>query len=126
MKGMRDALMVFAGGGLGSLLRWLVALATAALAPAQALPWATLAVNLAGSFAIGVLGELVGAGRLPRELRLALVTGALGGFTTLSALSFETAGFLRGGSHFRAALYPLFTVAGGALLCLAGMRLVRR
>ncbi|HOX18575.1 MAG TPA: CrcB family protein [Spirochaetales bacterium] len=126
MKGLRDALLVFAGGGLGSLLRWLVALGASAALPVQILLWATLAVNLAGSFAIGVAGELVGAGRLPRETRLALVTGLLGGFTTLSALSLETAGYLRGGHPIRAAIYPVFTVAAGALLCLAGMRLVRR
>lgn len=72
---------VAAGGALGSMARYGVSL----LAAGQ--PWATLAVNVLGSAAIGVLA---GQG-LAGPARLFWVTGVLGGFTTFSAFSLEAA-----------------------------------
>jgi len=73
--------LVGAGGFLGSVLRYLVALA---FAPAAAgFPFATLTVNIAGSFLIGFLSELaVSTTLVSPEARLFLVTGFCGGFTT--------------------------------------------
>ncbi|MBK1662007.1 fluoride efflux transporter FluC [Paracraurococcus ruber] len=80
------ALLLVAGGGaVGSVLRY--ALSTwAILAVGTGFPWGTLAVNVIGSAAIGVLGGLGVDG----GWRLLLVTGLLGGFTTFSAFSLET------------------------------------
>ena len=77
---MSAVIYVALGGAGGSVLRYLVALALLG-------PWATLAVNVAGSAAIGVAAGL----GLQGEARLLLVTGFLGGFTTFSAFSLDTA-----------------------------------
>ncbi len=94
--------MVCFGGALGSGARYLVALAT---------PRATLVVNLIGSFCIALLLALM----RPSDLRLMLVTGFLGGFTTYSAFNEETLRLLRAGSFGMAAGYVAMTVFG----CLA-------
>jgi CrcB protein len=75
------------GGAAGSLSRWLVVLAGIKLF-GPAFPWGTLAVNVLGSFAIGVLAEILSRGAEPL-LRPLLVTGFLGGFTTFSAFALE-------------------------------------
>jgi fluoride exporter len=83
--GWPSLLLVAGGGALGSVLRYCISvLAIETLG--TAFPWGTLAVNVLGSAAIGVLGGLGIGG----ELRLLLVTGLLGGFTTFSAFSLET------------------------------------
>lgn len=76
-------------------------------------PVATMAVNVAGSFAIGVLSVWLAA-RAP-EQRLFWMTGVLGGFTTYSAFALETVTLAEGGALMRAAGYLALTV----LLCLA-------
>jgi CrcB protein len=79
-------LLVALGGALGAVGRHLISVAALSfLGPG--FPWGTLAVNILGSAAIGVAA---GAG-LPGDARLLLVTGFLGGFTTFSAFSLETA-----------------------------------
>ena len=76
-------------------------------------PWGTLAVNLLGSAAIGVIGGTIAAGAaVAPELRLFLVTGILGGFTTFSAFSLDT-GALFGRSPWLAALYLAASILGG-------------
>ena len=92
-------LLVALGGALGSVLRYGVGVyATAALG--GGFPWGTLAVNIIGSASIGLLGGLGVSG----DLRLLLVTGVLGGFTTFSAFSLET-GLLFQRGWWWAALY---------------------
>lgn len=86
--------MVMIGGAIGSALRYLVALALARLAGAGAggWPWATLAVNVAGGLAMGLvmawLGRGAGAGAAD-PARLLLAVGVLGGFTTFSAFAHD-------------------------------------
>ena len=95
----RLLLFVFLGGGAGSVARYLVARAT---------PRGTLVVNLAGSFLIGAVIALM----RPSDLRIALVAGVLGGFTTYSSFNEETMQLLRNGMWGAAGLYMLATVAG--------------
>ncbi|MBO1073842.1 fluoride efflux transporter FluC [Roseomonas marmotae] len=81
--------LVAAGGAAGSLLRYAVGVWCGAWFGA-ALPWGTLAVNVAGSAAIGLLGGLMLGGMpLSQEARLLAMTGFLGGFTTFSAFSLD-------------------------------------
>jgi CrcB protein len=82
--------LLFVGGGLGTLLRYglggFVQERTGA-----AFPWGTLAVNLSGCFAIGVLAALADErGALSAQARLFLFVGVLGGFTTFSSFGLET------------------------------------
>jgi CrcB protein len=100
-------LLVALGGAAGSVLRHLVSL-LAASQLGTGFPWGTLAVNIAGSAAIGAAA---GAG-VSGEARLLLVTGFLGGFTTFSAFSLETAA-LYGRAPWLAALYVALSLALG-------------
>ena len=89
MPRLVDVGLVGLGGALGSIARYLVGVALAALL-GPAFPWGTLAVNLTGSFAAGML---LGAGDvrgLATSTRLLAVTGFLGGYTTFSAFAAET------------------------------------
>src|SRR5262249_30375659 len=87
---MGRVLLVAAGGAVGSALRYLVAMAALAwLGPA--FPWGTMAVNLVGSFLIGLVQQLATEALvLSEETRLFLTTGVMGGLTTYSAFSYET------------------------------------
>ncbi|MBX9747859.1 MAG: fluoride efflux transporter CrcB [Hyphomonadaceae bacterium] len=80
-------LWVALGGALGSVARYGVGLAAARWL-GTALPWGTLAVNVIGGLAMGVLFARTGPDQ--EHLRLLLGVGFLGGFTTFSAFSMET------------------------------------
>ena len=115
-------LLIAAGGALGSVARALVA----HVLPAARFPWATLAVNVAGSLAIGCLMAkftLDPAGQV--RAHGFWVVGVCGGFTTFSSFSWQTFDQLQRGHALAAAL----NVAGSVLLCLAatwlGWRLAR-
>lgn len=112
---MPVVVLVAVGGVLGALARYGVSLAL----PAGDWPWATLAVNLAGSLAIGLLIPRLGSG----AWRPFLVTGVLGGFTTFSALAVETTSLVDGGRAPLALAYVAVTVVGGLALAAAGSRL---
>jgi fluoride exporter len=101
-------LIVCGAGAIGSGVRYLVALA---LGSGRGFPFATLAVNIIGSFAMAIAMGIA-AERLSPEWRLALTTGLLGGFTTYSAFSYETTTLLGTGDWPRAAAYVVATLIG--------------
>lgn len=109
-----DAGLVAAGGAIGSVARW-------ALAEVVPSPWATLAANLTGCFAIGLLAAWLFV-RHPR-LRLLLGVGLLGGWTTFSTHLFH-AGDLDGA--LPTAAYVVGTLVAGLLAALAGLLAGRR
>lgn len=81
-------LLVFLGGGAGSLLRYGLALW---LGPVQGrFPWATLAANALACFILGWVGALALQYRLSEEQRLLLATGLCGGFSTFSTFTAES------------------------------------
>ena len=92
---MAAALLVFVGGGLGALLRYLLGL----IAPG---PLTTLAINVVGCFLIGLL-VLMPAG----NMRLFLAVGLLGGFTTFSAFSLDALRLWQDGQPWPALAYIL-------------------
>ncbi|MFC4553430.1 fluoride efflux transporter CrcB [Halorussus sp. GCM10023401] len=84
---MKPALLVAAGGFAGAVCRHAVALALPG-----GFPWGTLAANVAGSFALGVvIYETRLVGHLGREARLVVATGFLSSFTTYSTFAVQTA-----------------------------------
>jgi CrcB protein len=98
-------LAVALGGALGSVARYAVSLGAARWLGAG-FPWGTLIVNVAGSFAIGVLAALVTADGRPAlgdGTRAFLMVGILGGFTTFSSFSLETLSLARAGAWGAAA-----------------------
>ncbi|MEX6507683.1 fluoride efflux transporter CrcB [Jiella sp. M17.18] len=122
---MLQVLIVAAGGGLGAALRHLAGLAAVRLLGAG-FPWGTAFVNVVGSFLMGVLVETL-AKRLgaSAELRLFLATGFLGGFTTFSSFSLDTAVLYERGDLALAAAYVAGTLLLGIAALFAGLGLVR-
>src|SRR5579885_1416658 len=81
-------LAVAVGGAAGSLLRWQLSVWLRSAAPA--LPWGTLAVNVSGSLLMGLIAGWCVARPVPDWLRIGLMTGVLGGYTTFSAFTLDT------------------------------------
>lgn len=110
-------LIVFIGAGIGGAARYGVNVAALRLIGAS-YPWGTLAINVVGSFAMGLVAEYFALkSGLPQAWRLFLTTGVLGGFTTFSAFSLETALLYERGEVMAAGLYML----GSAVLAIAGL-----
>lgn len=121
---MRSFVLVMFGGALGAGLRYGVGLAAARLG--GAFPWGTFIVNLAGSFAAGMLlAFLIARGPAADAWRLFLGVGLLGGFTTFSAFSAETASMLQRGQLSLAALYVSASVLGALGALFAGLWLAK-
>jgi fluoride exporter len=110
-------LWIAAAGGAGSLCRYLIW--RAVTAPDGTFPSGTLTVNLAGCFLIGLLAKMVNHD----VLRLALITGFLGGFTTFSAYGLETLNLFRNGFIASAVCYLTASNVGGLAAAWAGWRL---
>jgi len=116
-----NLLIVATGGALGAVLRYMLS----ALIGAHLLfPWATLAINIAGSFAIGIVwGGFGHAEWFQQWGRLLLVIGVLGGFTTFSAFSLETLMLMQGGRWIAGTAYVSASVIGCLLSVFVGERL---
>lgn len=122
---MRVLLIIFFGGGLGSILRfiinrWVTGLITSAF------PYGTFMVNITGCFLIGFLifyTERFGANSL--NWRLFLVTGLCGGYTTFSSFSFEGVQLISDHQIFTMFLYTLISIALGFLATYGGILAAR-
>lgn len=115
---------VMLGGALGTGARFLLG-SRVQLWLGGPMPWGTLAVNVLGCLAMGMLVEWMTAGRLDPQLRAPLVIGFLGGFTTYAAYGYDTWELIVGGLQAMALAYFVAT----SLLCLvavvAGIALAR-
>lgn len=115
------SLLVGAGGFLGALLRYGASVFVLRHFPAATFPWATFAVNLVGCLLIGVVaGFADGRAAVPSELRVFLMAGVLGGFTTFSAFGFETFAMLRNEAYLSAIANAGLQMLLGVLLVWAG------
>lgn len=114
---MHAYLIVFAGAGLGGAMRHGVNMAALRMF-GPGFPVATLAVNVLGSFLMGLLFALFSVkGDAPTGLRLFLATGVLGGFTTFSAFSLDAALLYEQGQGVLALIYVMASV----ILALSGL-----
>lgn len=123
---MQSLLLVALGGAAGASARHLMSGAMLRLM-GPGWPWGTFAINVIGSLLIGVLaGWLAFRGEGGTHWRLLLGTGVLGGFTTFSAYSLETALLIERKEYVPAALYSLGSVAVGLIAVFIGLWLSRR
>jgi fluoride exporter len=118
-------LLVLAGGGVGSLARYLATLAVNEHYDGR-FPLATFLINVTGSFIIGLLTVLLDREDvLHPNLRPLLVTGLIGGYTTFSTFEWEI--FARGRSAPALALtYAMSSLLAGLMACWAGASIGRR
>lgn len=118
---MVNILLVAVGGALGSVGRYLTGILMTRLL-GMAFPWGTLTVNIVGSFAIGFLTELV-ARKLnaSMEMRLFIIVGVLGGFTTFSSFSLDTMALVERGATAAAIVYVLSSVCVSLMATFAGL-----
>ncbi len=115
---LTTCLIVMLGGALGTLARYTVSVL--ALPISKDLPWGTIAINVTGSFIIGFFGTLTLAhGRFPvsENVRLFVMVGLCGGYTTFSSFSLQTLDLIRGGAITRAGINILASV----ILCVAAV-----
>lgn len=121
---MTRAFLVAGGGALGALARWAVSGWVARATQATVFPWGTLAVNLSGAFALGMLMSAGATGPflLTPRARTFLAVGFLGAFTTFSTFTYETLEALRAGDLRVAGANVLVSVVAGLVACWLGMQ----
>ncbi|MBP1846788.1 CrcB protein [Rhizobium petrolearium] len=122
---MNSILLVALGGAIGSVCRYLVGVwALRQFGPA--FPWGTLTVNVVGSFAIGFMAELIMRRfDMSTDLRLFIITGILGGFTTFSAFSLDVISLFERGATVAGAAYLIASVAISLSAVFGGLALGR-
>ena len=118
-------LLIFVGGGFGSMLRHAVNQASAAIFGVN-LPYGTLFVNITGSLAMGLIaGWFAFRGSGGQLLPLFLTTGILGGFTTFSAFSLDAALLWERGQSAGAVFYVAGSVTAAIIGVFAGLAIMR-
>lgn len=121
---MKQLLLVFVGGGFGSVLRYIVG--KYLNNPEDGIPYGTFVANVLGSLLIGViLGMAAKNNALSENHTLLLATGFCGGFTTFSAFAYENQVFLKSGDFVSFAVYTIASFVLGFLAVFAGMYLVK-
>ena len=117
--------MVLLGGGVGSLTRYLVGLAITTRTGAR-FPFGTVVINITGSFIIGFLMTMFTQRWSGHpNLRLLLVTGFLGGYTTFSSFEWETLSLVAGGGGWLGLVNVVGSVAMGYLAVWLGATLAK-
>lgn len=118
-------ILVALGSAVGGIARWMLAGILDARWPTAAIPWfGTFTVNVVGCFAIGFVASLVPVERA--DLRALLMTGVLGGFTTFSAFSHQTATLLAAGRLRDVAIVVGASLVGCVIGTIAGAGLGNR
>ena len=122
---IKNLLIVGLGGGTGSMLRYAVQkIFTSYGAPA--FPTGTLVVNISGCFLIGILWGIVSRSfTWNEEMKLLLMTGFCGGFTTFSAFTLEGIGLLKENKTALFIIYLTASVIGGLLATFIGIRIAK-
>ncbi len=117
---MKQLILVFIGGGTGSILRFLIG--KYLNSTSYSIPYGTFAVNILGSFLIGIiLGISLKNTTVSQQTVLLLATGFCGGFTTFSSFAYENQALLRSGDFMSFCIYTLGTIVIGFFLVFLGM-----
>jgi CrcB protein len=121
---VKQLLLVFVGGGFGSVLRFIIG--KYLNDSSNGIPYGTFAANIIGSLLIGIiLGMAVKNNTLSENQILFLATGFCGGFTTFSTFAYENHLFLKSGDFMSFAIYTIASFVVGFLAVFGGMYLVK-
>ncbi|EDP71687.1 hypothetical protein FBALC1_04347 [Flavobacteriales bacterium ALC-1] len=121
---MKQLLLVFVGGGFGSVLRFVIG--KWLNNSENGIPYGTFAANIIGSLLIGIILGLAAKNEtLSQSQTLLLATGFCGGFTTFSTFAYENHVFLKSGDFTSFALYTIASFVIGFLAVFFGMYLVK-
>lgn len=122
---MTNILLAAFGGAIGSVLRYLVGVFSVRWF-GPGFPWGTFAANVVGSFIIGLMVEMIARRfNASMELRVFIVTGILGGFTTWSSFSLDTMMLFERGAIAAAAAYVIGSLVVSFAAVFAGLALGR-
>ena len=121
---MLNLLLVVIGGGIGAGIRHLTNMGALRLVGPN-YPWGTMAINIVGSFVMGLFIAVLARRGGSNEVRLFVATGILGGFTTFSAFSLDFATLWERGATLPAFGYALASVIGAILALFLGLWLAR-
>ena len=119
-------MVIMLGGALGSALRYALSTGISEAVPGSRFPWGTLAVNVIGSFIIGLfvgLAQDEGVWWGSPNVKAFVVVGILGGFTTFSAFSLQTVLLLQNGHILQAIMNVVVSVTTCLLFTAAGFAL---
>lgn len=121
---MKQLILVFLGGGFGSVLRYVIG--RFLNNPENGMPYGTFIANILGSLLIGfILGLAAKTDSLSQNQTLLLATGFCGGFTTFSTFAYENHMFLKSGDFTSFALYTMASFIVGFLAVFFGMYLAK-
>lgn len=121
---MKNLILVFIGGGFGSVLRFLIG--KWLNNSESGIPYGTFLANILGSLFIGIiLGYAAKNNTLDQSQTLLLATGFCGGFTTFSTFAYENHVFLKSGDFTSFALYTIASFVVGFLAIFGGMYLIK-
>lgn len=123
---MKEVILVFFGGGIGSALRYLVSKSFTGWIN-NPFPYSTFLVNIIGCFLIGIFLTLPERfDWFTIEYRLFLATGICGGFTTFSTFSYENFALIKEGDYMYFVSYTILSFAIGLTATFLGMYLVKK
>ncbi len=117
---LADIVFVAIGGATGAVCRYGIQQSTPVLFEKH---YYTLAINLIGCFALGVIWAILNGVNAPAWLSRLLIAGFLGGFTTFSTFALDAFALIQTGRALQSALYVGSSVIGGILLCALGLKL---
>lgn len=121
---MKNLLLVFVGGGVGSALRYLIG--KWLNSPETGIPYGTFVANILGSLLIGIiLGLAAKNNTLNSNQTLLLATGFCGGFTTFSTFAYENHVLLKSGDFTSFAIYTIASFIVGFLAVFFGLYLIK-
>jgi len=120
---VKEILLIFLGGGLGSSFRWLIN----KLIPSDTFPYSTISVNLIGCLLIGILaGYLLTHNNFKSDIYPLLVVGFCGGLTTFSAFALDNYNMIKSNDFFNSILYITLSVAGCIIMVYVGFYIIQK